>query len=197
MGRSIAKAINNFFDIERLGSTTAQEIRAGTTTFLTMAYILFVNPSILSKAITLSPEANSFGQILTSTALAAAVGTLCMALLAKRPFATAPGMGLNAFFTYSVVLGQGVDWRTALGCVFISGFIALMISIVGIREWIVRLFPLALKRATGAGIGLFLATIGLINSGLVVSHPATLVTVGDLKAPGPMIALLACCSLAR
>lgn len=189
MGHPIDKVLDRFFDIERLGSTPGREIRAGITTFLTMAYILFVNPSILGKAISLDPATNPFGQILSSTALAAAVGTLCMALVAKRPFATAPGMGLNAFFTYSVVLGQGVPWRTALGCVFISGFVALVISVSGIREWIVRLFPLSLKRATGAGIGLFLATIGLINSGLVVGHPATLVTVGDLRAPAPLITL--------
>ena len=189
MPRRIARLVDDSFQIRANGSTPLQEMRAGLTTFLTMAYILFVNPTILSKAIDLGPSANGFGQILTSTALAAAVGTLCMALVANRPFATAPGMGLNAYFTFSVVLGQGVPWRTALGCVFISGFIALMISVAGIREWIVRLVPLVLKRATGAGIGLFLATIGLMNSGLVVGHPSTLVTVGNLRSPGPLIAL--------
>jgi AGZA family xanthine/uracil permease-like MFS transporter len=127
---------------------------------------------------------------MAATAIAAAVGTLVMGLLARYPFATAPGMGLNAFFTYTLVLNQKVDWRIALGCVFLSGLMAVVISLFGLRESIIRAVPMCLKRATAAGIGLFLAMIGLINSGLVIDHPATLVTLGSFKNPSVKLTCL-------
>lgn len=155
-----------------------------------MAYILFVNPAILSKAIDLGPQTNTFGQIMSATALAAALGTLVMGLYARYPFATAPGMGLNAFFTYTLVIHQKIPWQTALGCVFFSGLLAVVISVAGLRENIIRAFPLTLKRATAAGIGLFLAFIGFVNSGLIIDHPATLVTLGSFKSPSVALTCL-------
>lgn len=169
--------IDDYFGVRRAGSSLRTELRAGITTFLTMAYILFVNPSILGKAI---PIEGAGPQLLTATALAAAVGSLLMGLLARYPFALAPGMGINAYFTYTVVLGQGVPWPTALGATFVSGLFFLAISLTGLRAWLVDAIPAPLKIGTAAGIGLFLALIGLENAGLVVDHPATLVTLGDL-----------------
>lgn len=182
-------AMNRFFGLQENKTSIARELRAGFTTFLTMAYILFVNPDILSKAIHLD-GGNTFGQLLTATALAAAAGTFVMGVVARYPFATAPGMGLNAYFTFTVVLGQGVPWQKALGCVFLSGLLAVAIAAGGIRESVVKAFPLAIKRATAAGIGLFLAIIGLMNAGIVAAHPATFVTLGHLGAPAPRLALL-------
>lgn len=181
--------IERMFGVRSQGSTLGIEVRAGLTTFVTMAYILFVNPTILQNAIHLGAGANTFGQLLTATALAAAVGTLLMGLLARYPFALAPGMGLNAYFTFTVVLGQGIPWQTALGAVFISGVLFLLLSVVGIREAILNAIPADLRVAIVAGIGLFLAFIGAQNAGLVVDHQATLVTLGDLGAPGPLLAL--------
>lgn len=171
------------------GTSLPIEIRAGITTFLTMAYILFVNPVILAPAFGDLAGETLIPQLMTATALAAAFGTLIMGLWAKFPFAQAPGMGLNAYFTYTVVLGSGTDWRTALGAVFISGILFTFISLVGLREALVNALPNYLKAAVTAGIGCFLATIGLVNAGLVVDHPATLVTLGDLSQPAPLIAL--------
>jgi AGZA family xanthine/uracil permease-like MFS transporter len=164
------------------------ELRAGLTTFLTMAYILFVNPTILGNAIVIE-GVNVFGQLLTTTALAAAAGTLMMGLVAKYPFALAPGMGLNAYFAFSVVLGQQIPWQTALGAVFISGLAFLVLSVVGVRELIVNALPLPLKQGISAGIGLFLATIGLVSSSLVVAHPVTLVTLGDPTSSSVLLLL--------
>lgn len=151
-----------------------------------MAYILFVNPAILAEAIDV-PDAHA--QLMTATALAAAIGSLLMGLLARLPFALAPGMGLNAYFAYTVVLGQGVPWPTALGAVFISGLIFIAISLSGTRAAVTAMIPMHLKLATGVGIGMFLALIGLKNSGLVVAHPGTLVALGDLSAAAPLYAL--------
>jgi AGZA family xanthine/uracil permease-like MFS transporter len=180
--------LDRYFGITSAGSTVGREVRAGVTTFLTMAYILFVNPDILAKAIPLEAS-NAFGQLLAATAIAAAVGTLGMGLFARFPFATAPGMGLNAYFTYAVVLGMGVPWRTALGCVFLSGVIAVGVAAFGLRESVIKAFPLTIKRATAAGIGLFLAIIGCVNAGIVVDSPATLVTLGSMKSPSVLLAL--------
>jgi len=165
-----------------------REFRAGFATFLTMSYILFINPNILSEAITLE-GVNLWPQLMSATALAAAFGSLLMGLFGRRPFALAPGMGLNAYFTYSVVLGQGMPWQAALGAVFFSGLLFLVISLVGLRELLINAIPVPLKHAITAGIGCFLATIGLVNAGLVVDHPVTLVTMGSLREPGPLIAL--------
>ena len=182
--------VERLFGLRAAGVTIGGELNAALTTFLTMAYILVVNPAILSEAIQLPGGASAFPQLLTATALAAAFGTLLMGLLARYPFAVAPGMGLNAYFTYTVVLGQGVPWQTALGAVFISGVGFLFLSVAGVRTAVVRAIPRELRIATGAGIGLFLAIIGARNAGLVVDHPATLLTLGDVTSPGVLLAVL-------
>lgn len=182
------QALDRYFQVTQSGSTLGREARAGVTTFLTMAYILFVNPSILGKAIQLGEGANTFGQLLCATAIAAAIGTVGMGLFARYPFATAPGMGLNAYFTFTVVLSQGVPWKTALGCVFLSGLVAVAIAVFGLRESTIRAFPVSIKRATASGIGLFLAIIGCVNAGIVVSNPATIVSLGSLSSAGPLLA---------
>ncbi len=152
------------------------EVVAGITTFLTMAYIIFVNPSILAEA------KMPFGPVFAATCVAAAVGCFLMAFLANYPIALAPGMGLNAYFAFGVVGGMGHSWQVALGCVFISGILFFIISVLPIREWIVNAIPKSLKMAIAAGIGLFLALIALKNAGIVVAHPATLVTHGKLTS---------------
>jgi adenine/guanine/hypoxanthine permease len=152
------------------------EIVAGLTTFLTMAYIIFVNPSILEAA------KMPFGAVFAATCVAAAIGCFLMAFLANYPIALAPGMGLNAYFAFGVVGGMGYSWQVALGCVFISGVIFFIISVLPLREWIVNAIPKSLKMAIAAGIGLFLALIALKNAGIVVGNQATLVTHGKLTS---------------
>lgn len=181
--------LERFFAIKAAGSTPARELRAGLTTFLTMAYILFVNPHILGAAIT-RPDGDYLPQLMAATALAAAFGTLCMGLMARAPYALAPGMGLNAYFAYSVVLGQGVPWRTALGAVFISGCLFLVISAFGVRRALIDAIPRSLKYASTAGIGAFLAFIGLKNGGLIIAHPETFVTMGSVLNPSAALTLL-------
>lgn len=166
--------------------TYLTEIRAASATFLTMAYILFVNPLILVNAITV-PHAS--GQLLTATALAAAFGSIVMGTLARLPFALAPGMGLNAFFTYTVVLSMGIPWQTALGAVFVAGLLFIVISLSGLRAIIVNAIPHGLKQAMGAGIGLFLALIGLQSAGLIAAHKVTLITAGNLHEPAAILSL--------
>ncbi|WP_353895253.1 NCS2 family permease [Pseudomonas putida] len=160
------------------------EILAGVTTFLAMAYILFVNPSILGET------GMDKGAIFVATCLAAAIGSATMGLIANYPIALAPGMGLNAFFTYTVVLHMGHTWQVALGAVFLSAVMFFLLSIFRIREWIVNSIPLPLRSAIAAGIGLFLALIALHNAGIVVDNPATLVGMGDLKQPSVILATL-------
>jgi AGZA family xanthine/uracil permease-like MFS transporter len=176
--------LERLFHLRAHGTTVRTEVEAGVTTFLTMAYILAVNPQILAQAGVPAEGA------LFATAMASALGCLMMALLANYPFALAPGMGLNAYFTYTVVLGLGVPWRTALGAVFVSGVVFLLLTLGRIRQLVVRAIPLGLKLATGAGIGLFIAFIGLKNAGVVVSNPATFVTLGHLAAAPTLLALL-------
>lgn len=188
----LAGFLDRYFGISRGGSTIPTELRAGLTTFLTMAYILFVNPSVLGHAIKLPGAGNAVDlgpELLSTTALAAVFGTLMMALVARYPVAVAPGMGLNAYFAFTVVGAQGVPWQTALGGVFLSGVVFLVISVTRIREVIFSAIPLDLKHATAGGIGLFLAMIGCTNSGLIVAHPATLVTIGNLSAPPALVTL--------
>jgi AGZA family xanthine/uracil permease-like MFS transporter len=157
---------------------------AGITTFLTMAYIIFVNPAILEAA------KMPFGAVFAATCVAAAIGCFLMAFLANYPIALAPGMGLNAYFAYTVVGKMGYTWQVALGCVFVSGVIFFVISVLPIREWIVNAIPKSLKMAIAAGIGLFLALIALKNAGVVVGNEATLVTHGELTSfPVVMAAL--------
>lgn len=173
--------LERFFHLNQLGTNVRTEIVAGITTFVTMAYILFVNPNILSAAG--MPVSATFA----ATAIAAAFGTLIMGLYANYPIALAPGMGLNAFFTYYVVLHLGLSWQTALGAVFISGVVFFLMTVTRVREWIIEGVPQVLRLSIGVGIGLFIAFIGLKNGGLIVADPATFVTLGDMKSPGVLV----------
>lgn len=175
--------LERLFAIKAQGSTVRTELVAGLTTFLAMAYIMFVNPDILSAAG--MPKDSVF----VATCLAAAVGSLIMGLYANYPIALAPGMGLNAYFAFEVVGRLGYSWQAALGAVFLSGCLFLVISLFKIREWLVNAIPRSQKLAISAGIGLFLALIGMKNAGLVVDHPATLLTVGNLHQPTLLLAL--------
>lgn len=176
--------LDHFFGIRKQGSTVKTEILAGLTTFLTMAYILFVNPDILSST-GMDP-----GSIFVATCLAAAIGCFIMGLWANYPIAMAPGMGLNAFFTYTVVLTLGHEWQTALGAVFLSGVIFTLLSLLRVREWIINAIPNSVRYGIAAGIGFFLAIIALQNSGIIIGNDATLVTRGDLSQPAAIYALL-------
>lgn len=167
--------LEKFFKLEKNNTTVKTEVIAGFTTFMTMAYILAVNPNILSAA-GMNPNA-----VLIATALASFVGTLLMALLANYPFALAPGMGLNAFFAYTVVIGMGYTWQVALFAVFVEGIIFIILSLTNVREAIFNAIPAALKVAVGAGIGLFIAFIGLQDAKLIVHSDATLVTYQTFK----------------
>ena len=149
-----------------------------------MAYIIFVNPAILADA------GMDKGAVFVATCLAAAFGSAFMGLYANYPIALAPGMGLNAYFTYGVVKGMGHSWETALGAVFLSGVLFLIVSVTRVREWVIDSIPISLKMAIAAGIGLFLGIIALKNAGIIAAHPATLVTIGDLKAAGTVLAVL-------
>lgn len=182
-----ASGLDRYFGLSAAGSTVPREIRAGITTFLTMSYILFVNPQVLSNAITVP---NAFVQLLMTTAIAAAFGSLVMGLIARYPFAQAPGMGLNAFFAFTVVQGLGIPWQTALGAVFISGVLFVLLSVLGARQAIVQAIPNSLKFAITGGIGAFLAFLGLRNAGIVVANPATLVGLGPLSSPTVWLALV-------
>jgi AGZA family xanthine/uracil permease-like MFS transporter len=186
---SIYARIDQLAGVSAAGSTLGRELRAALTTFLAMAYILFVNPQILGAAIIIPSVTNTAAQLLSATALAAAFGSILMGLLARLPIALAPGMGLNAYFTYTVVLGQGVPWPTALGAVFISGIVFLFLSVSGVREAVVNAIPLSIKRASGAGIGLFLGLIGLQSGGVVIVNPSTMIGLGDLGSPRALLAL--------
>lgn len=177
-------SLDRYFQISERGSTVATEVRAGITTFLTMGYILFINPQILSLAG--MPEAD----VAIATALGAAIATIIMGVYANYPFVLAPGMGLNAYFTFGVVQGLGVPWQVALTAVFVEGLIFLALSRGGVRTLIINAIPQSLKIATTVGIGLFLAIIGLQNMQLVIDHPATLVTLGDVTQPSVYLALL-------
>jgi adenine/guanine/hypoxanthine permease len=181
--------LSKFFKLQDNKTTVRTEILAGLTTFMTMAYILAVNPDILSAA------GMDKGAVFTATALASLIATLVMALYAKLPFALAPGMGLNAFFAFTVVLGMGHSWQFALTAVFLEGLIFIALTAFNIREMIVNSIPNNMKHAISVGIGLFIAFIGLKNAGIIVSSPATFVTLGDLTNltdnPGAPVALLA------
>ena len=160
------------------------EIIAGITTFLTMAYILAVNPSIFSA---LADQGMPTNAVFTATALAAIIGTLVMALYAKKPFALAPGMGLNAFFVYTVCLTMGYSWQFALTAILLEGIIFIILSVTKVRDLIVKAIPDTLKKAIGAGIGLYIAFIGLQNAGIIVNDDATLVTLGDLTTANSVL----------
>ncbi|CAM3029353.1 NCS2 family permease [Vibrio rarus] len=166
--------LEKLFKLREHGTTVRTEIIAGITTFLTMAYIIFVNPTMLSAT------GMDHGAVFVATCLAAAIGCMVMGLYANYPIAQAPGMGLNAFFTYGVVLGMGYTWQVALAAVFVSGILFVLLSLLRIREWIINSIPMSLRTGISAGIGLFLAFIGLKNAGIVVGHPGTLVSLGDI-----------------
>ncbi|MEH0155213.1 NCS2 family permease [Limibacter armeniacum] len=169
--------LSKFFGINGRDITVKKEVMGGLTTFLTMAYIIFVNPSILGDA------GMDKGALFTVTCVASFVGTMIAALWPRVPFAMAPGMGLNAFFTYTLVIGMNIKWETALGIVFLSGAVFVVLTLIGIREKIVKAIPVSLRIATSAGIGLFISFIGFKNMGLIVDNPATLVGMGHITTP--------------
>jgi AGZA family xanthine/uracil permease-like MFS transporter len=179
----VKERLERYFEFERLGATWRTEILAGFTTFITMAYIIFVNPGILSET------GMPFTGVLAATCVSAGVGSIVMGVLARYPIALAPGMGLNAYFTYVVVKGMGVPWTAALGAVFLSGVIFLVLTAVGIRRMIVSAIPTELYAAVAAGIGLFIAFIGFRNAGIIVPDPATTVSLGNLRQANTILAL--------
>jgi AGZA family xanthine/uracil permease-like MFS transporter len=176
--------IERYFGINGQNTTIKTEVLAGVTTFLTMAYIIFVNPNVLADA------GMDKGAVFVATCLAAAVGCFIMGIYARLPVALAPGMGLNAFFTYGVVLGMGYSWQTALGAVFLSGCIFILLSLFKIRELIINSIPDSIKQGVVAGIGAFLAFISLQTAGVIVNNDATLVGLGDMTAFSPAMAAL-------
>jgi AGZA family xanthine/uracil permease-like MFS transporter len=172
-----------FFKLAENGTSVRTELIAGLTTFLTMSYIIFVNPEILS---TTGMDRDA---VFVATCIAAALGSAVMALVANWPIGMAPGMGLNAFFAFTVVAALGFSWQQALGAVFISGVIFVILTVTGVRSWLIAGIPHSLRSAIAAGIGLFLGIIALKNAGIVVDNPATLVGLGDLKQTGPLLAV--------
>ena len=171
--------LKRLFGFDHTKTTIRREIVAGITTFLTMSYILAVNPTMFGLL-----DGMPSGAVFTSTTLAAIIGCLAMAFLGKLPFGLAPGMGLNAFFVYSVCLGMGYSWQFALTAVFIEGIIFILLTLGNIREAIVNAIPQSLRNAIGAGIGLFIAFIGLSSAGVVIHDDATLVALGDITSVG-------------
>ncbi len=176
--------MKKFFKFKERKTSTKIEIISGLTTFLSMSYILFVNPDVLSNA------GMDKSSVFVATALAAAIGTLIMGVLANYPLALAPGMGMNAFFTYSVVLTMGFDWQTALAAIFVSGILFLILSATGLRKIVINAIPISLKYAVGTGIGFFIAFIGLQNAGIIVNNDAVLVGLGDLHKTTTIISIV-------
>jgi adenine/guanine/hypoxanthine permease len=176
--------LERLFDLTRRSTSLSTELLAGLTTFLTMAYIVVVNPAILGAA------GMPVAGVAAATCLAAGFGCILMGLLANYPLALAPGMGLNAYFTYTVVKGMGVPWQTALGCVFLSGVAFTLLTLAGVRQLIIKAVPRSLFAAVGGGIGLFIAFIGLADAGIIVAKPGTMVGLGDLTAPTAALSAL-------
>ncbi len=176
--------MKNFFKFAERQTSFKQETLAGVTTFLSIAYILVVNPLILSQS------GMDSGAVFTATALTAIIGSLLMGLLANYPIAIAPSMGLNSFFTFSVCIGMGIDWQVALTGVFIAGIIFMILSLMKIREKIINIIPLDLKYAIASGIGFFITFIGLKNGGIIVGNPDTFVSIGDLTSPMTLLAII-------
>ncbi|EGV36811.1 NCS2 family permease [Neisseria weaveri] len=172
------------FKLSEHGTSVRTELLAGLTTFLTMCYIVIVNPLILSET------GMDIGAVFVATCISAAIGCFIMGLFANYPIALAPGMGLNAYFTYAVVKGMGVPWQIALGAVFMSGLIFILFSFFKVREAIVNALPMSLKMSIAAGVGLFLALIALKGAGVIVANPATLVSMGDVHNPAALLAML-------
>ncbi len=175
--------LERLFKLSEHGTSVRTELIAGVTTFLTMSYIIFVNPDILS---TTGMDRNA---VFVATCLAAALGSIVMGLVANWPIGMAPGMGLNAFFAFTVVSALGFTWQQALGAVFISGCIFVLLTVTGVRSWLIAGIPHSLRSAIAAGIGLFLAIIALKSAGIVVANKATLIGLGDLKQTGPLLAI--------
>src|ERR1700732_567214 len=175
--------IERYFQFKELGTNWRTEILAGSTTFVTMAYIIFVNPAILHET------GMPLTAVVAATCLCAAFGSVLMGLLARYPIALAPGMGLNAYFTYSVVKGLGVPWETALGAVFLSGVAFLILTAAGVRQMIVSAIPQEMYAAVAAGVGLFIALIGYRNSGIIVASATTTVTLGKLADHSTLVAI--------
>ena len=176
--------LERLFGLKAQGTDVRTEVLAGVTTFMTMAYIVVVNPAILGEA------GMPVAAVAAATCLAAGFGSILMGLIANYPLALAPGMGLNAYFTYTVVKGMGVPWEVALGCVFLSGVAFLVLTLVGVRQMIVAAIPKPLFSAVAAGVGLFIAFIGLKEAGIIVASPATTVALGDLTTPTAAVAIL-------
>ncbi len=172
------------FKLKENGTNAKTELYAGLTTFMTMAYILIVNPSLLSVA------GMDSGAVLSATAIGAAIGTICMALFSNYPFALAPGMGLNAYFAYTVVLQMGYSWQMALAAVFVEGIIFIILSLVNVREALFNSIPKAIKSSTGVGIGLYIAFIGMQNAKIIVNEDSTLVTLGNVTDISVLLALI-------
>ena len=180
----MAGTLERLFGLEGHGTTVRTEVVAGLTTFLTMAYIVVVNPVILGAA------GMPVAAVAVATCLASGFGSILMGLLSNYPLALAPGMGLNAYFTYTVVQGMGLPWQTALGCVFVSAVAFLILTVAGVRQLIIRAVPRSLFAAVAGGIGLFIAFIGLSDAGIIVARPGTMVGLGKLTAPTPALAML-------
>lgn len=176
--------LDRFFKIRENGSSVRTEVLAGLTTFLAMSYIIVVNPTILAEA------GMNFNAVFVATCITAAIGCMMMGLTANYPIALAPGMGLNAYFTYAVVKGMHVPWQIALGAVFVSGVIFIALSLCKVREAIVNAMPMSLKLSITAGIGLFLALVALKNSGMIIANPATYLSLGNVRSPQALLAAL-------
>ena len=179
--------LDRFFKIKESGSSVRTEVLAGLTTFLAMSYILVVNPSILKDA------GMDFGAVFVATCISSAFACMMMGLVANYPIALAPGMGLNAYFTYAVVKGMGISWQVALGAVFVSGIVFIILSLFKVREAIVNSLPNSLKYSIGGGIGLFLALVALKSAEVVVSNPTTLVSLGDIHSPQVLLTIVGFC----
>ncbi len=180
----LARSLERYFEFDRLGTNWRTEILAGVTTFMTMAYIIFVNPSILAE--TGMPHQ----AVVAATCFCAGFASILMGAYARYPLALAPGMGLNAYFTYTVVKGMGIPWQVALGAVFLSGAIFLVLTFTGIRQLVISALPTELFAAVAVGIGLFIALVGFRNAGIIVPNPATTVALGNLRDPRTLLAIL-------
>jgi len=178
--------MEKFFELREHGTTYRREIFAGITTFLTMAYILAVNPGMLGSI----GRGMTPGAVFTATAIASAIATIVMAFAANLPIALAPGMGLNAFFTYTVVFGMGYSWQIALTAVFLEGILFIILSLFNVREAIIKAIPSNLKKAVAVGIGLFIALIGFSNAGIVVNDAGTIIGLGYITSGGPLLAII-------
>ena len=183
MNTSNTSLLERLFKLHENGTDVRTEVMAGLTTFLTMCYIIIVNPLILGET------GMDVGAVFVATCIAAAIGCFVMGFVGNYPIALAPGMGLNAYFTFAVVKGMGVPWQVALGAVFMSGLIFILFSLFKIREMLVNALPMGLKMSIAAGIGLFLALISLKGAGVIVDNPATLISMGDIHQPSALMAL--------